>query len=636
MSTHIRGPLGSRLTHADFGTTMHRSKMARRSKGAWLAPLTLCFLGLTTGQVPERELPAPPDLLVVGAGIAGLSSAIEAATRGAQVTVVDMWSIFGGHAVMSQGGLCIVDSPYQRSQGIEDSPALAAKDFLEWGEDAEREWVDYYVRHSREEIYDWLTSLGVEFDSLIRLPGNSVPRFHQPRGRGLGLVTPIYRECVENESIQFEWNLKVTSLLTEAGRVIGVRGEELRTGRSRELRARAVLLATGGFQSNLDMVREFWPQNLPFPETILAGSGLNSMGSGLELAQRAGAELHRMDHQWNYSTGLPDPRYPRALRRGLNASNQASIWVNAQGKRFTNETGSTKETFPVLLAQKPATYWAVFDEGGKRQFSITGSDWGDFRRIQEVIFDNPELVSSAGSLEGLAAAAGLPASALIETVRRYNQLVHRKEDTDFGRFGRNGSTRLRRREEGELPPKIEKPPFYAVQFYPLTRKSMGGVRIDTGGRVLAKSGRTIPRLYAAGEVTGMGGINGKAGLEGTFLGPSLVIGRVAARTVVSELGIKPSSAPPSTESPQDEPSESKEPGDFESCRTCHDLETLVSTRRTGYSHFEKTHRVVLERGYDCGRCHAELEPFDLERHGISRLAQIDNCKFCHLAEEPGH
>jgi succinate dehydrogenase/fumarate reductase flavoprotein subunit len=251
--------------------------------------------------------------------------------------------------------------------------------------------------------------------------------------------------------------------------------------------------------------------------------------------------------------------------------------------------------------------------------------------VEEVIFSNSELVKSAGTIEELAMATGLPVPALVETVRRFNQMVERGEDADFGRFSRwNGDVRGRR--SAEPPPKIEKPPFYAVRFFPLTRKSMGGVHIDAAGRVLDRTGRPIPGLYAAGELTGMGGINGKAGLEGTFLGPSLVTGRVAGRTAVAELGKE--RAQSSLESPESpEPGGAAEAKDFEACGSCHNLEELLRTPRRGYSHFEKVHRVTLERGYDCRQCHAELAPYDPERHRIARLPQVENCKFCHVAEE---
>jgi len=563
-----------------------------------------------------------PDVLVVGAGISGLSAALEAAEAGVKVEVIDMWSIFGGHAVMSEGGLCIVKTPFQEGRGIEDSPDLAYRDFVEWGGDPDTDWVRFYVDNSRELIYDWLTEMGVGFDGVSRPGGNSVPRFHRTTGRGLGLVSPIYRECVRHPNVRFRWNFKVSGLLEEAGRVVGVRGENLRSRNIEEHRAYVVILATGGFQSNLEMVRAFWPDNLPFPDRILAGSGVNSKGSGHEIARQAGAGYHRMDHQWNYSTGLRDPRYP-GEDRGLNAHNSDAVWVNAQAKRFVNERGGTKVTFPALVKQMPATYWAIFDEKAKRSFSISGSDWGDFSTIERVIYDNEDLVKSAGSIEALAELVGLAPIQLSETVTRYNTMVDVGVDEDFQRF--DASTESR-------PARIDQPPYYAVQFFPLTRKSMGGVAIDHSCRVLDQAGKPIEGLYAAGELTGFGGVNGWAGLEGTFLGPSIVTGRVAGRAVAKQIGGTRSLEPAPLDPKPSVPSASQI-ANTEQCLTCHELPDLVRESRLGYSHFEKAHRLVLEREYNCGQCHTELTPYAAGNHVIDRLGQIDNCAFCHVAEE---
>jgi hypothetical protein len=143
---------------------------------------------------PSQEADARiADAIIVGAGISGLSAALELGRSGASVTVIDMASVFGGHAVMSQGGICVVDTPTQTAAGIVDSPDLAYDDFVRWGEDANAEWVRYYVDHSRRDIYDWLVELGVHFESVETAPGNTVDRFHQPSGRGVGLVTPPKR-----------------------------------------------------------------------------------------------------------------------------------------------------------------------------------------------------------------------------------------------------------------------------------------------------------------------------------------------------------------------------------------------------------------------------------------------------------
>lgn len=579
------------------------------------------------GTLAQGQASPSADVLVVGAGIAGLSAAWEAAQAGARVTVVDMWSVLGGHAVMSHGGVCIVGTPDQEARGIRDSPDLAYKDFLEWGEDPRPEWVRYYVDNSRREIYDWLAPMGVTFGAVTPVAGNSVARFHETRGRGLQLVSPIYRACLAQPRASFRFNFEVTGLVVEAGRVRGVRGRDMRTGETRTLRASALILATGGFQSNLEMVRAFWPAPAPFPPRMLVGSGLNSVGSGHEIARRAGAILQSMDHQWNYATGLPDPRDP-AGRRGLNASNAASIWVNAAGRRFVNEALSDKFRLPALLRQPGASYWAIFDEAAKREFWVSGSDWGEFATVERLIFDDPKLVKQAPSLEALAERAGLPGPALVATLGRYNALVASGEDGDFGRFGPG---------RDERPRPIQAPPYYAVQFFPLSRKSMGGVRIDLHARVVAGDETPIRGLYAAGELTGLAGINGRAGLEGTFLGPSIVTGRVAGRTAVADLrqaGWQASGADPAATPSRAAAAAPAEYRRTAYCQGCHNLEAAIAgPSRRGYSHFEKVHRVVLERSSDCVSCHTEMGRYKPGAHRIDRVAQLETCRSCHVAVE---
>lgn len=566
---------------------------------------------------PEASPTAPlsseesTDVIVVGAGISGLAAALDLGRGGAKVTVVDMSSVFGGHAVMSQGSISIIGTPTQERAGIHDSPDLAFQDIHRWGEDPATNWVRYYVDHSRREIYDWLDELGVRFSEVLSSSGNSVPREHQPVGRGIGLVTPIYRACLDLSNINFVWNSKVEQLLTDDGHVIGVLVRDMRSGNERKLRAKAVILATGGFQSNLDMVREFWPAEFRFPERILAGSGRHSIGIGHQMAQAVGGELVHMDYQWNYFTGLPDPRYP-GTNRGLNATNLRGILVNDEGRQFANFHGWAKEVMPLLLEQKNATCWCIFDEASKPFFVVSGSDWGDFKQVDKLILQNPDLVKKADTLERLAELSGLPPKNLLETVARYNQLVEQGEDTDFGRFGPGKPV-----FSNKASPKIAHPPYYAMQTFPLTRKSMGGVAIDLQSRVLDKQKRPIPGLYAVGELAGLAGINGKAALEGTFLGPCIVTGRVAARSLLKELEI---------------PTKPVTTGESR-CAACHDIPDLLSQARAGYWHFDKVHRATTDRGLDCRNCHSELTPYREDAHRIHPQSLAASCVTCHIAQE---
>ena len=397
----------------------------------------------------------------------------------------------------------------------------------------------------------------------------------------------------------------MTDLTVEAGRVTGVRTKSTRTGEVGISRSHAVILATGGFQSNLALVRQHWPKDTPVPERLLAGSGINSVGSGLELASKVGGAVSNLDHQWNYQRGLPDPRYPGA-ERGLNAGVNDSLWVNAQGKRFVDEEASSPETLRALLRQRPATYWVIFDERAKATLYVIGTGWNQ-AALEHWILNNPELLKRGDSIRELAAQTGLPPESLAATVARYNAMVSKGSDMDFGRFGKRAKEDP---PDRRVPPKIEQQPFYALEMFPLTRKSMGGIAIDRLTRVLDEGGQPVMGLYAAGEAAGLAGINGRAALEGTFLGPSVLTGRIAGRSAAAQINTppRPSATPPSATSSASSASSmssatplSAAPAPTWSsrdCAGCHNLEALVATARPGYWHFERVHRLVLDRNWN--------------------------------------
>jgi len=592
-----------------------------------------------------RNSAAPPrkaDLVIVGTGISGLAAALDAGRAGANVTVIDMWSVFGGHAVMSGGLVCLVNTPFQRATNVFDSPNLAIGDFLTNGVDANPAWVHLYARDSEREVYDWLDVLRVRWRRLFpRLPGNSVQRQHEAEGRGVGLVSPIYRECLRWTNIHFVWNTKVTSLIIEDGQVRGVRGVGLRNGSTNEFRATSIVLATGGFESNLELVRQHWPTVLPAlagGAKLLLGSGINSLGSGFDVATTGGAALTNLDHQLFYSTGLVDPRDPSG-RRGLNSFNPKSIWVNAQGRRFVREIVGGVPNFggsvSNVLLQSQATYWSIFDARGRAAFFVSGSGWDDTNNVQREIFDNTNMarwVKRAPSIADLAEATGLPTDALKDSIGSWNTMVKAGKDTEFKRFGWGETNQPQ-------PQAIDTPPFYAIQYFPLSRKSMGGVAVDLSCRVLDRRGQPIPNLYAVGELAGVGGINGRAALEGTMLGPGLLMGRIAAREAVAQLksggqlpAAKPASSTGSTgvSSALPEKPPATQTTDPESLRARRDvLRQLVTEPRPGFLHFEKAHAVVLEQNLDCAKCHRESSPLALTAEHLDRHALIQACVICH-------
>lgn len=227
----------------------------------------------------------------------------------------------------------------------------------------------------------------------------------------------------------------------------------------------------------------------------------------------------------------------------------------------------------------------------------------------------------------------MPAGALNATIERYNRMIEAGADTDFGRFG----PKVRNAEFAPPPRPIVKPPFYAAPMYILVRKSMGGITVDASCRVLNNAGKPVPGLLAAGEATGFGGINGKNGLEGTFLGPSILMGRVAAQTVIAER--KPEPPPPSSAVVRTTPPAAS-PALATACKSCHNLPAMIAKGRPGYWHFEQAHRLVVSRDLNCTGCHAEMAPFRADAHRVDPQLQTAVCQHCHVnpprpARRPG-
>ena len=560
-----------------------------------------------SGPRPQNDA----DIIVVGAGIAGLAAALDAGRAGADVLVLDANSVGGGHAVKA-GGFALVGTELQTKRGYTDTPAIAFADLMAWGEDADPEWVRQYVELSDRDIHDWLTGMGVKFNILIGTPESQVPRFHFAGGRAVKAVVPMMQNALRMPNIKFLWNTRATGLLLDNQRVAGVVSENLRSGASTEFRAAAVILATGGFQSEMAMVRDNWRNDRPYPGRLLIGSSQFASGDGYRLAEQAGAAFVRMDHQVTFINGLPDPRTTDGSR-ALVTQNPAAIWVNADGRRFVNEAASSKDVEAAVFEQDSATHWLVFDERGKKSFGIRDAPWLNPGTVNEEILLNPALTKSANSIEKLAIAAGLPVQALITTVTRFNAQIESGEDRDFQRFG-SGT-------DSKIPEPIGQAPFYAIQLFPTTRKSMGGPAIDLNGHALDTEGQSIPGLYAAGELTGVAGINGSHGGSGTFLGPSLLTGRIAGRTAAADLGLDmPSQAinAPAGETPSTVVPIGRDV-----------LQAMIDTRRPGYWHFEVSHALVLERAYECSRCHDADSTMTPAISAAQMLARLDTCTTCH-------
>jgi succinate dehydrogenase/fumarate reductase flavoprotein subunit len=173
--------------------------------------------------------------------------------------------------------------------------------------------------------------------------------------------------------------------------------------------------------------------------------------------------------------------------------------------------------------------------------------------------------------------------------------------------------------------KIQSPPFYAAQLFPLARKSMGGISIDHQARVLDPHSKAITGLYAAGEVTGEANINGKQALEGTFLGPAIITGRVAARTALKDFSIHGEIPPVANIQVSSAPTNAP-------CLSCHQLQSAIDKPRSGYWHFERVHKIVLETQRECTACHSGMGEPSTPQHRINPLIQANSCTVCHQSQ----
>jgi predicted oxidoreductase len=356
-----------------------------------------------------------PDVIVVGAGLAGLVATYELARAGKRVLVLDQENRnnLGGQAFWSLGGLFLVDSPEQRRLGIKDSYELALADWLgSAGFDRDREdhwprrWAEAYVRFAATTKRDYLHALGLRFTPIVGWAergggtadghGNSVPRFHLTWGTGPEVVRIFLEPVLTAErsgSVRFGFRHRVDELIVEDGAVTGVRGAvleptELARGvaSSRvevepfEVRAPAVIVTSGGIGGNHELVRRNWPVDRfgPPPEYLISGVPAHVDGRMLEITERAGGNVVNRDRMWHYTEGIVnwDPVWPDHAIRII--PGPSSLWLDATGRRLPapNFPGfDTNRTMQAILATGYDYSWFVLDQTIiEKEFALSGSE----------------------------------------------------------------------------------------------------------------------------------------------------------------------------------------------------------------------------------------------------------------------
>ncbi|WP_100445876.1 FAD-binding dehydrogenase [Glycomyces xiaoerkulensis] len=353
------------------------------------------------------------DVIVVGAGLAGLVATTELVRLGKRVILLDQEGeqSLGGQAHWSFGGLFLVDSPEQRRMGIKDSPELARRDWLgsagfdrpedEWP----RKWAEAYVEFAAEEKRAWLHGLGVRFFPVVGWAerggytaeghGNSVPRFHITWGTGPGLVEPFersVREAAADGRVRLAFRHRVDELTVSGGAVTGVSGAVLAddasprgAATSREVvddfafSAESVVVTSGGIGGNFDLVREHWPSRIgPAPRRLISGVPAHVDGRMLGVAESAGANFINRDRMWHYTEGIEnwDPIWPHHGIRIL--PGPSSLWLDATGKRLPSplfpgfDTLGTLEH--IMTTGHEHTWFVLTQRILEKEFALSGSE----------------------------------------------------------------------------------------------------------------------------------------------------------------------------------------------------------------------------------------------------------------------
>ena len=492
-----------------------------------------------TGSAEDSTVEA--DIVVVGAGGAGMTAAITAAGEGKSVVILESQSMVGGNSVRATGGMNAGKTVYQdenefgESAGVEKTLKAAAEKYADnetitaLAKTVSEQWAAYQANPTgyfdsvelmeldtmiggkgindpalvetlcanSADAIDWLDEHGITLHNVSSFGGASVKRIHRPvNGEGKvvsvgSYMIPLLQENCEKAGVKMMLDTTATEILTDAnGAAVGVKA----TGASGEtvtVNAKAVVLATGGFGANLDMVVKYKPELKGFMTTNAPGI----QGQGIEMAEAIGAATVDMDQIQIHPT--VEANTAALITEGLRGD--GAILINAEGKRFIDEVGTRDVVSAAEIAQTGSYSWLVVDQAMADNSSV----------IQGYI--KKGYTVTGATYEELAKAMGVDEAALAETMNNWNGYVEAKNDPDFGRTS--------------FANPLNTAPYYAIKVTAGVHHTMGGLKINPNTEVLNENGEVIPGLFAAGEVTG--GVHGANRLGGNAVADFTVFGRIA-------------------------------------------------------------------------------------------------------------
>ncbi len=465
---------------------------------------------------------AATDVLVVGGGGCGLAAALAARECDVRVTILEKESEVGGATAMSGGSILGADTRAQREAGIDDGPTALAEDILDHaGGEADADVVDALANESRRTIH-WLEddlglSLAVNTGPYGR-HGHRVPRRHWLEAdegihrSGEQLVNELLTAARER-GVEILTDHPVSDLVVEDGRVVGVEAGKQRTER---IRAGRVILATGGFGNDRDMLEAFVPES----DDLLYWGDDGSTGDGIRFGQDAGGDTEHL----RAFLGFPTISVPERVFVPWETTKEGAFVVDETGRRFADAGACAYSEFTEAMVGHDADrYFLVFDRGA---FEAMASQPSTADRWDECI--QHDVFASADAPADLAERLGIEADGLAETVRALEAIE------SAGAVADDGHTR-------QIPGPLTLP-LYGTEITPAILQTQGGLRVDSRARVLDKRGEPIPNLYAGGgAAASVSGSDPTGYLSGNGLLTALNLGRIAGRHAAETLQREPRS-----------------------------------------------------------------------------------------------
>ena len=490
---------------------------------------------------PAEDSTVDTDIVIVGAGGAGMTAALTATSEGKSVVIVESQPVVGGNSVRATGGMNAGKTVYQdenefgESAGVEKTLKTAAEKYADnetitaLAKTVSEQWAEYQKNptgyfdsvelmeldtmiggkgindpalvetlcSNSADAIDWLDEHGITLHSVSSFGGASVKRIHRPvdaEGKTVSVgsyMIPLLEENCEKAGVQILLNTTANEILTDAnGAAAGIKATGS-TGETVTVNAKAVVLTTGGFGANLDMVVKYKPELKGFMTTNAAGI----QGQGIEMAEAIGAATVDMDQIQIHPT--VEANTAALITEGLRGD--GAVLINAEGKRFIDEVGTRDVVSAAEIAQTGSYSWLVVDQAMVDASSV----------IQGYIKKGYTVTGQ--TYEELAKAMGVDEAAFAETMKTWNGYVEAKNDPDFGRTS--------------FAKALDTAPYYAIKVTAGVHHTMGGLKINTNTEVLKADGSVIPGLFAAGEVTG--GVHGANRLGGNAVADFTVFGRIA-------------------------------------------------------------------------------------------------------------